>query len=137
MSLQCFLASLVIAMPAAAILQTTEPAEQSICSSPTMASDSAHSPANVRALGSSLGVAPTAIDQTPDSEKVRRCLLREAEDKAPVDVREAIEIQPDKHLGSNRIALNDLVPLCRSKGVLIGNRISFLQITRSAVVCAG
>lgn len=52
-----------------------------------------------------------AIDQTPDSEKVRRCLLREAEDKAPVDVREAIEIQPDKHLGSNRIALNDLVPL--------------------------
>lgn len=110
MSLQCFLASLVIAMPAAAILQTTEPAEQSICSSPTMASDSAHSPANVRALGSPV-VAPTAIDQTPDSEKVRRCLLREAEDKAPVDVREAIEIQPDKHLGSNRIALNDLVPL--------------------------
>ena len=98
MSLQRFLASLAIAMPAAAILRTKEPAEQSICSSPSMASDSARSPAHVRAVGSP-DVAPTAIDQTPDSEKVRRCLLREAEDKARVDVREAIEIQPDKHLG--------------------------------------
>ena len=72
MSLPRCLVSLVIAMPAAAILQTIETADLSTCSSPTMASNSAHSPANVRSVGSP-AVAPTAIDQTPDSEKVRRC----------------------------------------------------------------
>ena len=46
----------------------------------------------------SAGVAPTVLDGTPDSERVRRCLEREAEDALPEVVRKDLAIQPDRPL---------------------------------------
>ncbi|CAL1140458.1 unnamed protein product, partial [Cladocopium goreaui] len=46
----------------------------------------------------SADVAPTVLDGTPDSERVRRCLEREAEDALPEVVRKDLAIQPDRPL---------------------------------------
>jgi hypothetical protein len=62
------------------------------------------SPQDVRQMdtppaGESVG--PTVLDQTPDSEKVRRCLLQDEEDVAPQEIRAQMEIQADKRPVSN------------------------------------
>jgi hypothetical protein len=58
-----------------------------------------HTPQQARPQASpSAGVPSTVLDRTPDSERVRRCLEREAEDALPEVVRKHLAIQPDRPL---------------------------------------
>lgn len=67
---------------------------------PSSAMATHHSPEQQRPVSSpaAASAGPTALDPTPDSERVRRFLLEEQEDAAPPDVKEAIAVQPDRFL---------------------------------------
>lgn len=54
------------------------------------------SPQTMRPVGSP--VQATILEETPDSERVRRCLARECEDTAPNNVQESVRIEADECL---------------------------------------
>ena len=69
-------------------------------------------------------VAATLLDNTPDSEKVRRCLQLEATDALPADVKEELSIQPDRFLGSTHQA-----NACQNRRTYLMNSLCWSQVT--------